>query len=84
MPEWQGASLEEIASKKATSAYERLACPCIIEDTALSFTSLGGLPGAYVKWFLAAVGPEGLARMLDGFGAAGRDAEAICTMAYHE
>lgn len=82
VPEWQGASLAEIATKKAQSAFHQLNHPVIIEDTALCFRALGDLPGAYVKWFLEAVGPEGLARMLDGFTS--RDAEAVCTMAYHE
>lgn len=82
VPEWQGASLQEIATKKAQSAFNKLNEPVIIEDTALCFKALGDLPGAYVKWFLEAVGPEGLARMLDGF--ANREAEAVCTMAYHE
>ena len=84
MPEWQGASLEEIAIKKAISAFEHLKEPVIVEDTALCFKALGDLPGAYVKWFLEAIGPGGLAKMLDGFGAEGRAAEAVCTMAYHE
>ena len=82
MPELQGASLEEIAIKKVQAAYSLLSAPVIIEDTALCFTSLKGLPGAYVKWFLEAVGPAGLARMLDGFES--REGEAVCTMAYHE
>ncbi len=37
------------------------------EDTALAFHALGGLPGPYIKHFLAAVGGEGLNKMLDGF-----------------
>ena len=82
MPELQGASLEEIATKKVESAYALLGTPVIVEDTALCFNALGGLPGAYVKWFSEAVGSAGLARMLDGFEC--RDAEAVCTMAYHE
>lgn len=86
VPELQGATLEEIATKKVEAAHSLLSAPVIIEDTALCFKSLNGLPGAYVKWFLEAVGPEGLCRMLDGFGetAEAREAEAVCTMAYHE
>ena len=79
----QGASLEEIATLKVKSAYSLLnKTPVIIEDTALCFKALNGLPGAYVKWFLEAVGSEGLARILDGFK--DRQAEAVCTIAYHE
>ena len=82
MPELQGPSLEEIAIKKVQAAHALLSAPVIIEDTALCFKALKGLPGAYVKWFLEAVGPEGLAKMLDGFET--REAEAVCTMAYHK
>lgn len=78
----QGASLEEIAIKKVETAYSLLGTPVIIEDTALCFKALKDLPGAYVKWFLDAIGPDGLARMLDGFEC--RQGEAVCTMAYHE
>jgi non-canonical purine NTP pyrophosphatase (RdgB/HAM1 family) len=43
---------------------------CIVEDTALYFDSLKhfvsdtpGLPGPFIKWFLAILGPEGLYEM---------------------
>ena len=36
----------------------------IVEDTALCFNALGGLPGVYIKWFLDKLQPEGLHRML--------------------
>lgn len=82
VPELQGASLEEIARKKVEAAYFLLSTPVIIEDTALCFKALGDLPGAYVKWFLESIGPTGLAKMLNGFES--REAEAVCTIAYHE
>lgn len=37
-------------------------------------------PGPYVKWFLEAVGPSGLHRMLHGFE--DKTAIAVCTVAY--
>lgn len=36
----------------------------VVEDTSLVVPSLGGLPGPLVKWFLHAVGPQGLAEMV--------------------
>lgn len=54
--------------------------PCITEDTALAFKALGGLPGPYIKHFMAELGHEGLNKMLVGFDDKG--AEAICTFAY--
>ena len=35
-----------------------------MEDTSLCFNALGGLPGVYIKWFLAKLGHDGLNRML--------------------
>jgi inosine triphosphate pyrophosphatase len=35
-----------------------------VEDTSLCFNALGGLPGVYIKWFLAKLGHDGLNRML--------------------
>lgn len=85
VPELQGESLEEIAREKAQLAWEQLktteGCEgVLIEDTALGFDALNGLPGAYIKWFLAAAGRESLCRMLDGFGPEGRGASATCTL----
>lgn len=51
----------------------------LVEDTSLNFEALHGMPGPYVKWFLEAIGPEGLFRMLTGFS--NRAAEAICIYA---
>ena len=82
VPEFQGASLEDIARMKAQTAHDRLKAPVIIEDTALAFDALNGLPGAYIKWFLDAIKCEGLAKMLDGFD--NRSGSAICTIAYHK
>jgi inosine triphosphate pyrophosphatase len=78
----QGATLEEIAIGKVEAAHRLLQAPVIVEDTALCFAALNGLPGAYVKWFQESIGPAGLARMLDGFQS--RDAEAVCTIVYHK
>jgi len=33
--------------------------PCIVEDTALCFKALNGLPGLYIKSFLAELGHDG-------------------------
>jgi inosine triphosphate pyrophosphatase len=61
--------------------------PCITEDTALCFNALKGLPGVYIKHFLAALGHDGLNNMLTGFvdpttGTADKKAWALCTFAY--
>lgn len=33
--------------------------PVIVEDTALCYDALGGLPGPYIKWFMKTLGHEG-------------------------
>lgn len=51
----------------------------LIEDTCLHFKALNGMPGPYIKWFLNAVGPSGLHKMLAGFD--DKSAEAVCIYA---
>lgn len=68
LPELQGSCLSEIAIKKAQIASQSLGnVPVLVEDTALGFEAMGGLPGAYIKWFVESVGVERIPRMLDGF-----------------
>jgi inosine triphosphate pyrophosphatase len=52
-------TIEEIATHKAKTAAEILGKPVIVEDTALEFCGLGGLPGPYIKWFLEKLGNQG-------------------------
>lgn len=59
-----------------------LKCPVITEDTCLCFNALGGLPGVYIKWFLARLHPEGLYRLLHGWS--DKSAVALCTFAYSD
>ena len=58
VPEVQG-STREVAIAKCRRAAELLGGPCITEDTALCFEALNGLPGPYIKYFLAELGHEG-------------------------
>ncbi|CAH1188784.1 unnamed protein product [Phyllotreta striolata] len=80
LPELQG-DIDDISTLKAKEAYRQIGGPVIVEDTALCFQSLKGLPGPYVKWFLEKLGPEGLHRMLHGYE--DKSARAVCTFAYH-
>jgi len=79
IPEVQG-NTQEVASSKCKRAAELVGGPCITEDTALCFHALNGLPGPYIKDFMAKMGHEGLNRLLDGFST--RGATAVCTFAY--
>ncbi|XP_014661472.1 PREDICTED: inosine triphosphate pyrophosphatase-like [Priapulus caudatus] len=79
LPEYQGEP-DNVSIAKCKAAAESLKQPCLVEDTCLCFNALGGLPGPYIKWFLAQIGPEGLHRMLQGFD--DKSAVALCTFAY--
>jgi inosine triphosphate pyrophosphatase len=39
--------------------------PVLVEDTSLTFSALGKLPGTLIKWFLQELGNEGLCQLLD-------------------
>ena len=69
LPELQGLP-EEIVRGKLKLALEKakkLEGPVLVEDTSLCFNAYGGLPGAYIKYFLKAIKPEGLYKMVCAF-----------------
>lgn len=51
LTEIQSTSLEEIVEHKVRQAYMVARCPVLVEDVALGFTALGGLPGPFIKFF---------------------------------
>ncbi|GJJ07007.1 hypothetical protein Clacol_001205 [Clathrus columnatus] len=79
LPEIQGTT-QDVAREKCRRAAELVNGPCITEDTALCFKALKGLPGPYIKWFLAELGHDGLNTLLEGFPT--KEATALCTFAY--
>jgi inosine triphosphate pyrophosphatase len=66
LPELQGEP-EDVSREKCRMAAQQIEGPVLVEDTSLCFHALGGLPGVYIKWFLAKLGLDGLNRMLAGF-----------------
>ncbi len=81
LPELQGKPID-IAKRKAAMAAEIVGETCFVEDTALSFDALSGMPGPYIKDFEQAIGVEKLPRLLDGFS--DKKASAIVTIGYCE
>ncbi|XP_059155233.1 inosine triphosphate pyrophosphatase-like [Physella acuta] len=79
LPEYQGEP-EEIATAKCELAAERVKGPVIVEDVSLCFNALNGMPGPYIKWFLAKMGPSGLHRMLKSYD--DKSGYAQCVFAY--
>ena len=71
LPEIQSLSLEEVVGHKAREAYKVIGSPVLVEDTALSFEALKGLPGPLIKWFLQELGNDGLCRLLRRLRATG-------------
>lgn len=69
-----------LTAPRPFSAYYQIDGPCITEDTALAFGAFDGLPGPYIKDFLAKLGLDGLNTLLSGFK--DKSATAICTFAY--
>lgn len=84
LEEIQDSSLEEIARKKIQQAVALLpkGTPVFVEDTALGFNALNGLPGAYIKWFLKKMSLDDIVKLLDGFE--DHTGEAITTIAYSD
>jgi non-canonical purine NTP pyrophosphatase (RdgB/HAM1 family) len=64
LEEIQAIVLEPVVRHKAQQAYAQLRRPVLVEDTGLAFAAWNGLPGALIKWFLSALGTEGICRLL--------------------
>lgn len=60
LDELQSLDLHEVVEHKARQAYDLLQKPVLVEDASLSFTALGRLPGAFIKWFIEEIGYDGL------------------------
>ncbi|KAH7203191.1 inosine triphosphate pyrophosphatase-like protein [Fusarium oxysporum] len=79
LPEIQG-SIEEITIAKCRRAAEMVGGPVVVDDTALCFNAMDGMPGPYIKFFLEAMGPEKLHLLLAGFS--DKTAQAVATIGY--
>ncbi|MBM3210136.1 non-canonical purine NTP pyrophosphatase [Candidatus Saccharibacteria bacterium] len=84
LDEIQSTDLQEIVEHKVRQAYELSGRqPVLVEDVALEFTALSGLPGPFIKFFVDAEnGLEKLCRMLDSFS--DRTATARCVFGYYD
>jgi XTP/dITP diphosphohydrolase len=68
LPELQSLDLGEVLRAKSEEAWRRLERPLVVEETGLELAALAGFPGPLVKWMLAAVGAEGIARTAHALG----------------
>jgi non-canonical purine NTP pyrophosphatase (RdgB/HAM1 family) len=60
LPEVQELDSRKVVIAKAQAALAQGYSPVLIEDTSLSLTALNGLPGPLIKWFLKALGGDGV------------------------
>lgn len=82
LPEIQSLDLVEILREKGAEAWRRLRQPLVVEEAGLELAALHGFPGPLVKWMLAAVGAEGVARTALALGDA--RATARCALLYKD
>jgi non-canonical purine NTP pyrophosphatase (RdgB/HAM1 family) len=82
LDEIQSTDLNEIVEHKVRQAYELIKKPVIVEDVALEFDALGGLPGPFIKFFVEKVPFEIICSMI-GNGLT-RKAKARCVFGYFD
>lgn len=79
--EIQSTHAEEVGHFKLRQALQQLPhthADCVfVEDVALHINSLGGLPGALIKWFLEALGVQGLYALVQHED---NEATAVCAV----
>ena len=80
LPELQFDTSEQVAFYKAQEAAKVIGGPVIVDDTALHFNAIGGLPGAYIRAFTSKLTPTNLAKLLDGFD--DKSAYVTCSIGY--
>ena len=68
LPEIQELDSKKIIKEKIEEAIEHHKGKFIVEDTSLYFEGLNGLPGPLIKWFLSALGLEGLFNLCKASG----------------
>jgi len=82
LDEIQSTDLNEIVEHKVRQAYELLENPVIVEDVALEFDALGGLPGPFIKFFLEKLSFEVICSMIAS--GLSRKATARCVFGYFD
>lgn len=60
LPEIQSLDVKEIVEYKLKATAKRYKGQFLVEDTCLRLKAMGKLPGPLIKWFMEAIGYEGL------------------------
>ena len=77
LPEIQDIDAKRIIEAKLKEALNHKKGEFIVEDTSLYLDCLNGLPGPFIKWFLSALGREGIAKMAEKLGNDRAEAKTI-------
>jgi len=64
--ELQSMDLKVIVEHKVRQAYEKIKAPVLVEDVALEFEALNGLPGPFIKFFLEKMSQKDICALVDG------------------
>lgn len=80
IPELQLDTSAEVAYYKAKEAAKIIGGPVLVDDTALHFNAIGGLPGTYIRSFTDRLTPANIARILLGFE--DKSARVTCSLGY--
>lgn len=81
LDEIQSLDLVEVVTHKAKQAYDILQKPVFVEDVSMEISSLGRLPGTFIKFFIHELGLEKICRLADisdDRSAIGRTAYGYC------
>lgn len=73
-------STEAVAKNKAIQGAQLAGGACVVEDTSLEFSALGGMPGPFIKWFQNKLRSDGLYNLLSAYE--DKTATAVCTLAF--
>ncbi len=68
LPEIQEIDPHKIIKAKLEAAFAHSGGEFLVEDTSLYMEAMNGLPGPLIKWFLQAIGNEGLVNLGDKLG----------------
>lgn len=81
LAEIQSLNLEEIITHKVQNAYHQIQKPVLVEDTALSFLALNGLPGPFIKFFTERLSMTEICQLVPKNN---RDAVARCSFGFFD
>lgn len=81
LDEIQSLDLRVIVEHKVRQAHAHLQAPVLVEDVALEFEGLHGLPGPFIRFFVDAVPLETVCAMISGQS---RRATARCVFGYYD